>query len=43
MISEILRVVVVLEGIENAASERVLVLAQRVEGQRAQKMVLDNI
>ena len=43
MISEILRVVLTLEDIEDATSERVLIWVQRVEVQRAQMVVLNNI
>ena len=43
MISEILREVATLEDIEDGTSEKVLIWVQRMEAQRAQKLVLDNI
>ena len=43
MINEILREVSTLEVIEFATMERVLLWAQRVEAQMAQKVVLNNI
>ena len=43
MINEMLREVSTLENIDAAPSEQILLWAQRVEAQRAQKEVLDNI
>ena len=43
MICEILREILALENIDDATSEQVLLLIQRMEGHRAQNEALDNI